>query len=170
MIPEDRLLTDAQVDAELGLWRDLRLSPHPDGPAAEAIRRVQPKGPSKIAFAAGLAVHSVLFVASRVTVAVGAHQLALVVARARISLDDLWYEPLACGLNSALTDLGLAMLNRGNADEAARCLTASAQVHPCPHSLSFGLRTSLADALSTRGGFSEAVQRYRSRRAKFRDA
>jgi hypothetical protein len=85
-------------------------------------------------------------------------------ARKRIEYDHLWYGPMACGLNSAWTDLGLAMAASGDYAAAVNCLRQSWHVHPCPHSTTFGLQRRLLDRLRgaalTNQAVAEAVEEY----------
>jgi hypothetical protein len=117
-------------------------------------------GPRLLGFATGLVLHLTLKVIGSAARSVGAHAIRAWTAQKRIDLDHLWYEPGACGLNSAWTDLGLAMAARGLYSGAAECLGRSWRVHPCPHSTSFGLSRRLVEFLRQAGAVPEAVQEY----------
>jgi hypothetical protein len=56
----------------------------------------------------------------------------------QVLLDGLSFEPVSCGLNRALTELGLALLEAGDTVGAGKCLTSSSRVYPCPETTLFG--------------------------------
>jgi hypothetical protein len=92
-------------------------------------------------------VHGPLAVVTGIARRTRAYRLLALLARARIASDRLSYEPQSCGFNAAYTNLGLALLGRGDVAGAIRCLEASWHVHPCAHDVSFGLNQRLAAAL-----------------------
>jgi hypothetical protein len=102
---------------------------------------------SALGSAMTLMLHAPLAVVARVARWARAHRTVALVARARIASDGLSYEPRSCGLNAAYTNLGLALLRRNDVAGAIRCLDASWHVHPCPHTVSFGLSQRLSEAL-----------------------
>ncbi len=69
-------------------------------------------------------------------------------ARMRVRLDWMVLCRAGCSLNQAFTELGLAVLETGDVPTAIECLQRSWQVHPCPHSTSFGLSPRLWVALA----------------------
>jgi len=105
--------------------------------------------PRGFRFALGLALHLVLKTIWLAASAAHAKSVMAWAAKARIEADDLWFEPRACGLNSSLTDLGLALVLAGETQAAIACLDRSWRVHPCPHAVTFGLRRELATRLGT---------------------
>jgi hypothetical protein len=120
-------------------------------------------------FVLGTGLLAVLAIANRIARRGRVPRLAAAIARARTRLDGHFYEPNACGLNSALTELGLALLTTGDVAGAVVALDRSGRVYPCPHSLSFGLRQDLAVALASYPQATDALARYRKRSDQFRD-
>jgi hypothetical protein len=109
-----------------------------------------PKNPTEAAFwpfAIDLALHPFLAVLTTIARRVHAHRLLSLVAKVRLTSDRLSSEPRACGLNSAYTNLGLALLAQNDIAGAIHCLDASWRVHPCPHNTTYGLQNQLALAL-----------------------
>lgn len=96
------------------------------------------------------------------------HRVRVWAARQRIAFDRLLDEPASCGLNQALTELGLALLRVGDADGAKDSLVRSGEVYPCPEStLFFGLDSRLWVVMRERADSAELCAEYERTAKKF---
>lgn len=108
----------------------------------------------------GLLLHPILGLFIGVSRLLHAHWFTALLSKARIATDGLSYEPRACGLHKAYTNLGLALFGRNNLSGAIKCLNASWRVHPCPHNCSFGLSRALVAKLRDYPEAAHSVQEY----------
>jgi hypothetical protein len=118
--------------------------------------------PSTPLFFCGAFIRLALVVIGSVSGALNLQGLREWAAAQRVRIDFLSLEPVSCSLNRALTELGLAAAARGDMPGALECLDRSWRVHPCPHTISFGLDRRLWVALA---GIPEA-ENVRSRYAE----
>jgi len=88
-------------------------------------------------------------------------------SRQRVSLDRFTFEPTSCGLNRALTEMGLALLATGEVRGAKECLVQSWQVHPCIHNTYVGLDFRLWQALQAIPDLREECAEYERMAKKF---
>jgi len=95
------------------------------------------------------------------------HRLRIWAARQRIALDELRNEPVSCGLNRDLTELGLALFSIGENSDAKDCLASSWKVYPCIHSVSFGLDSRLWEVLKEGAETFEVCAEYEHMARKF---
>lgn len=144
---EKDLPTLEEIERELAAYRKFQEAyrrgdrPLPELPGGE-------RGPSNIIVLAGGGVlHFGLKLLGLCAKQFRLHRVRRWAASKRVSLDRLWFEPASCGLNSALTELGLALLEIGDTVGASICLAHSGRVYPCPHSTTFGLDPRLWAAL-----------------------
>lgn len=128
---------------------------------------VIPPSASGIRFCWGLGSRAFLLGVARLGAAIGSAHLRLWSARQRIRTDKYWYEPATCSLNTAFTDLGLALLELGDVPAAVESLRRSWHVHPCPHNTSFGLSDRLWKALEFAPEANEARAEYEAVARRF---
>ena len=77
-----------------------------------------------------------------------------------IRTDDYSKEPMSCDLHNAYTRYGLSCLAHGDVTLAIQSLVYSAKIRPCPHTISFGLSSSLRNRLLPYDEAEEAIQLY----------
>jgi hypothetical protein len=157
-IPDARQPSWDEISRELEAWRrwygawQRKERPLPPLP--------EPAGASGVRFCWGLASRLALAGVAQVGGRIGSPRVQAWSARQRIRTDGLWFETAACALNSAYTDLGLALLEMGDVPGAVECLRRSSKVRPCPHNTSFGPSARLWWALASVPEAAEARAEY----------
>jgi len=79
-------------------------------------------------------------------------------ARNRIGTDEYSSEPMSCGIHNAYTEYGLARLARGDVPLAIQSMIYSIKIHPCPHTIKYGLSYALRNKLVSYIEAEEAIQ------------
>jgi len=110
----------------------------------------------------GLLLHSILAVLRSAAIFLSSYRISQWASWKRIETDGLSFEPEACGMHSAFTNIGLARLKLRDLEGAIQSLKASCRVRPCPHTTSFGLHRSLRNELARYSEAKKAVEEYDS--------
>lgn len=116
----------------------------------------------------GIILHLYLWFLSKVGLKLKITPLSTWASKNRVKFDNLWWEPISCGLNNSYTDLGLSYLESGDIDKSINCLDQSWRVYPCPHNTSFGIKLSLYLRLKEVPEANNAVTEYLDMWNKFK--
>lgn len=126
------------------------------------------EGPTGWRAVGGFILHVILAAVTRLTLAARLNRLARLAAMTRVRTDDLWYEPGACGVTSAYSDMGIALYRLGKTEAAIQCLDRAWHVFPCPHSAAFGLPQKLPQLLAARDLAAGQIAQYMAMHRSFR--
>ncbi len=166
MLPVSKQPTVEVIEAELTAYKRFQSAylqkerPLPKIPQ-------QPGEPSSLVIVFGLPIQFTLIISGWIAKKAYLRALRIWVARKRVALDGIDFERASCGLNKALTELGLSLLAVREHTGAIDCLRRSWQVHPCPHNTTFGLSPRLWYALVVIPEATEACAEYEGMARKF---
>jgi hypothetical protein len=79
-------------------------------------------------------------------------------ARNRIGTDEYSSEPMSCGIHNAYTEYGLARLTQGDVTLAIQSMIYSIKIHPCHHTVTYGLSYALRNKLKSYTEAEEAIR------------
>ncbi len=153
------------IAAELEAWQRRIASGGKEDPLKELP--LQNGEPSSAAFICGLAVRIPLLALGSLARKARLPLLRQWAAHQQIRLDWMTLCRASCSLNHAWTELGLALLERGDVPMAIDCLERSWHVHPCPHDTSHGLSPCLWKALDGTPQAEEARIEYENMARRF---
>ena len=133
-------LSKNEVLSLLFIWSDWMRGPDPSKNKPKEFIKVDAIFPKGLSGCFGMLLHIYLWLLSKIGLKLKITPLTIWATKNRIKFDNLWYEPISCGLNNAYTDLGLSYLKIGNIEKSIECLDKSWRVYPCPHNTSFGIK------------------------------
>jgi hypothetical protein len=105
----------------------------------------------------GVLIHSANYLLLRLSKMLGAVKAQERLAGSRIRTDEYSSEPMSCGIHRAYTAYGLARLAQDDVPLAIQSMIYSVKVHPCSHTVTYGLSYALRNELVSRDEAGEAV-------------
>ncbi len=155
-IPTETIFVECRIYKQ---WEELYLRKGQKHTEIELPKLKATPGPRGLT---GSFLHTILVILRSAAMLLGLYRIQEWASWKRIETDSFSYEPEACGMHSAFTNIGLARLELKDLDGAIHSLRASCRVHPCPHTTSFGLKRSLRNALVPYVEAKEAIAEFDS--------
>ena len=132
----NKKLSKSEVLHLLEIWYNWMNGPDPANNKPQVYKDIDKEPPEYIELFFEMTLHLFLWFMTRFGQLFKLNSLSIWAAGKRIKYDNLWYEPLSCGLTNSYTDLGIGYLGAGELTQSIECLDKAWRVYPCPHNSS----------------------------------
>lgn len=166
----NKKLSKSEVLHLLEIWYNWMNGPDPANNKPQEYKDIDKEPPEYIELFFGMTLHLFLWLMTRFGQLFKLNSLSIWAAGKRIKHDNLWYEPLSCGLTNSYTDLGIGYLEARELTQSIECLDKAWRVYPCPHNSSYGPRLKLYKKLKKFPEAKGVTTEYREMWHKFKRA